>query len=129
MATGMRRPCSGLLAAALISAIAGCQARGAPPRHGVPGGDVDHGRALIASLGCGNCHTVPGVRGARGSVGPPLAAFDRRDYIAGVLPNNLENLSAWIMTPQRILPGVVMPDMRVTAREARDIAAYLYTLR
>ena len=119
-----------LLAAALVVAIAACEPLGGtPPRHAVPGGDPAQGRTLIASLGCGNCHTVPGVRAARGTVGPPLAGFDGRGYIAGVLPNNLENLTAWIMAPQRILPGVVMPDMHVTASQARDIAAYLYTLR
>jgi cytochrome c2 len=69
------------------------------------------------------------VQDARGLVGPPLYHFDKRTYIAGVLPNDLESLMTWIMAPQRVIPGNAMPDMRVSPRDARDIAAYLYTLR
>lgn len=35
----------------------------------------------------------------------------------------------WIQHPQRIDPQVVMPEMGVTDQDARDITAYLYTLR
>ena len=31
--------------------------------------------------------------------------------------------------PQSVSPGSVMPDMGVTEADARDIAAYLYTLK
>jgi cytochrome c2 len=31
--------------------------------------------------------------------------------------------------PQRIVPGNAMPDMGLNERQARDIAAYLYTLQ
>jgi cytochrome c1 len=35
----------------------------------------------------------------------------------------------WIQHPQEIDPKNAMPDMGVTDRDAKDIAAYLYTLR
>ncbi len=35
----------------------------------------------------------------------------------------------WIRDPQDILPGNAMPNTRVGEAEARDLAAYLYTLR
>lgn len=35
---------------------------------------------------------------------------------------------AWIRDPQAIEPGTVRPNMGVTPRHARDIAAYPYTL-
>jgi hypothetical protein len=35
----------------------------------------------------------------------------------------------WIQRPQRLHAPTAMPDMQVTGRDARDIAAYLYTLR
>jgi cytochrome c len=35
----------------------------------------------------------------------------------------------WVQTPQAIDPKGGMPDMGVSDRQARDIAAYLYTLR
>ena len=77
----------------------------------------------IARYGCGSCHTISGDA----DIGPNLGDFARRRYIAGLLPNTPANLVAWIRNPQRIDPGNVMPDLGVTPREARDIAAYLYS--
>ena len=94
----------------------------------VTAADSDRGRTLIQSYGCGSCHEVPGVTGATGSVGPPLTKFARRVYVAGMLRNTPDNLTRWIMAPQEIVPGNAMPDMNVKDTEARDIAAYLYTL-
>src|SRR6185295_10214760 len=38
----------------------------------ISGGDPERGHGLIQSYGCGTCHIVEGVRGARGQVGPRL---------------------------------------------------------
>ena len=100
-----------------------------PPRPLVYGGHPDAGVTLIRAYGCGTCHTIPGVRGADGKTGPPLTDFAYRSYIAGNLSNAPENLVAWIMNPQAIEPGTAMPNLGVTDQEARNIAAYLYTLR
>jgi cytochrome c1 len=35
----------------------------------------------------------------------------------------------WIRQPQEIDPGNGMPDLSVSTRDGRDIAAYLYTLQ
>lgn len=125
----MRRP--GRLGVTLLLAlgVAACSGasdhvRGVPPR-----GDAARGREAITRYGCGSCHTIPGVPGARGLIGPPLAAWAERGFIAGKLPNEPGRLARWIMTPQSIEPGTDMPDMGVRADDARDIAAYLYTLR
>jgi len=64
-----------------------------------------------------------------GKVGPPLTDFGERGYIAGELPNNADNLIRWIMDPRGVEPGTDMPNLNVTQSEARDIAAYLFTLR
>jgi len=72
---------------------------------------------------------VPGVRQALGMVGPPLTTFGRRAYIAGEAPNTARSLIQWIMSPQSIEPGTAMPALGVSEAQARDIAAYLYTLR
>jgi cytochrome c2 len=93
------------------------------------GGDASRGRELIRSYGCGACHTVPGVAGAVASVGPNLAGISARAYIAGVVPNQPENMMQWIMNPPGIDSKTAMPNLHVTARDARDIAAYLYTLQ
>ena len=108
--------------------LSACQTTDRQPRQDVQGGDAERGRRAIASYGCGSCHIIPGVREARGTVGPPLNGWANRHYIAGNLPNNPEDLMRWVMNPQEVEPGTAMPDMGVTDQDARDIAAYLYTL-
>jgi cytochrome c1 len=123
----------GMLAvAAALACVAACHSSNNPTR--VPyavdtGGDATRGAAAIAQYGCGACHTIPGIRGARGLVGPPLMWWSRRTFIAGELPNTPENLVNWIRNPQAIEPHTAMPALGVTDQQARDIAAYLYTLR
>ena len=108
--------------------LAGCH-RGGQPAVSVPGGDPERGRQQIAAFGCGSCHSIPGVSGAKGLVGPPLDHFAYRAYIAGEVPNNPDFLVRWIAVPQAIEPGTVMPNLGVSEGKARDIAAYLYTLK
>lgn len=86
------------------------------------------GAALIAQIGCGSCHIIPGVRGAQGLVGPPLDHMSRRIFIAGLLRNTPDNMMRWIMHPQATVPGNAMPEMGIGNAEARDIASYLSTL-
>jgi cytochrome c2 len=94
----------------------------------VVGGDAKHGARLIRSIGCGSCHSIPGIADARGKVGPPLDDMSERTIIAGMLANTQENMMAWIKTPQAIVPGNAMPNLGLTDDQARDITAYLYTL-
>jgi cytochrome c2 len=95
----------------------------------IAGGDVGAGRAAIGRVGCGGCHVIPGVAGANGRVGPPLGGVATRAEIAGILANDPEHLRRWIARPQAVLPGNAMPDQPVSDLEARDIVAYLYTLK
>lgn len=110
----------------VLAALAACAPE---PTAGPVVGDAARGRDLIAARGCGACHQVPGVSGAHGLVGPPLDHMARRTIVAGVLPNTPPNLIRWIEAPQSIVPGNAMPNMELTDHDARDIAAYLYTLR
>lgn len=91
------------------------------------GGNPERGRTMFVLKGCGGCHTIDGVPGARGLVGPPLTNIAERAILAGVLENNPANLQHWISTPQSIVPGNDMPDIPMTAADTRDIAAFLYT--
>ncbi len=117
---------AGVLVAAAL-ALAGCG--NDAPVVAVPGGDPGRGRDLIEVYACGSCHVVPRVFGADSKVGPPLTGFAQRAYIAGELPNNAQNLIRWIVNPRAIEPNTAMPPMGVTPAEARDLAAFLYTLR
>jgi len=84
-------------------------------------------KSLIAAQ-CAACHTVPGVPGAAGNVGPSLKGIARQQIIAGKLPNSPANMERWLMHPQKIWPGNAMPEMGLTQDQARKIAAYLLTL-
>jgi cytochrome c1 len=118
----------GLLLSFVLLAAA-CNRVSQGPVLQVPNGDPQAGATLIRQWGCGSCHTIPGVDGAQGLVGPPLAEFGSRAYIAGQLSNNPDNLIRWIMDPQGVEPGTAMPNMNVSEGAARHMAAYLYTLR
>jgi cytochrome c2 len=93
------------------------------------GGSPARGKEVIRRYGCEACHSIPGVAGARGQVGPPLDGIANRTYLAGQLNNTPENLIRWIRDPQGIQPGTAMPELGVTEQDGKDIAAYLYTLR
>ena len=108
--------------------LAGCSSKEEKAAR-LTGGDPGLGKAAIRKYGCQTCHTIPGVEGATGIVGPPLDRIGSRAYLAGQLENTPENLMRWIREPQSIAPGTAMPDMHVTEKDGRDIAAFLYTLR
>jgi putative membrane protein len=93
------------------------------------GGDPRQGAAAIARYGCGSCHTIAGVSGAVGLVGPPLSGVGSRLYLAGVLQNTPENMMRWIRNPKAIDEKTLMPKLGVTEKDAADIGAYLYTLK
>ncbi|HEX9106313.1 MAG TPA: c-type cytochrome [Longimicrobiales bacterium] len=109
--------------------VAACSNGVGAPVVTVPGGDSERGKELVEVYACGSCHVVPRVIGADSKVGPPLTGFAQRAYIAGELPNNAQNLIRWIVNPRAIEPNTAMPPMGVTVPEARDLAAFLYTLK
>lgn len=92
-------------------------------------GDAARGRAALAQYGCNGCHRIPGVTGAEVDVGPPLAGVARRQLIAGQIANSPDAMVRWLRDPQRIDPLTAMPNLGVTHQDARDMAAYLATLR
>jgi cytochrome c2 len=93
------------------------------------GGDTRRGLEFVQSYGCMSCHTIPEVSQARGRVGPPLDGIARRAYLGGILPNTPENMVLWLRHPQKVDPRSAMPDLGVSEPEARDMTAFLYTLR
>ena len=99
---------------------------------GAPGsvGDPDRGRALVESgiYGCTACHTIPGIRSPRGIVGPSLDGMAVRPLLAGQLRNTPDMLVSFLRNPPLLVPATGMPDVGLSAEDARHIAAYLYTL-
>jgi cytochrome c2 len=124
------RKCLVVVAAGSCAVIllGACREDGVVPRQHVRGGDHARGKRMIVAYGCGSCHVIPGVPAAEGRVGPALTDLAERTYIAGRLPNEASALVRWIRTPRAVDPGTAMPDLGVSEKDARDIAAYLYTL-
>ncbi|HTU51670.1 MAG TPA: c-type cytochrome [Acidobacteriaceae bacterium] len=119
--------CAVISGAFICAALAGC---GHSQNNSLTDvGNPQHGKQLLSSYGCVACHTIPGIRTARGLVGPPLYFYGDRTMIAGQLPNTPANLMRWIEHPEDVDPKTAMPDLGVSQQQAGDMAAYLYTLR
>ena len=119
-----------VIALVFVTILSGCRAETQTPQHQIiPDGDAARGQRAFVDYGCHSCHVIPGIRQARGLVGPPLTDWGDRGFIAGQFDNNAENLVSWIMAPQALIPGSAMPDMGVTWQDAKDMSAYLYSLR
>ncbi|SDH41373.1 c-type cytochrome [Variovorax sp. OV700] len=101
-------------------------APGAAPVHA---GDVRRGAQALFQYACNACHTIPGVTSSSPNVGPPLAGIGGRSLIAGKLANTPDNMVRWLRHTHEVDRLTAMPEMGVTEQDARDIAAYLATLR
>lgn len=89
-------------------------------------GNPDRAPMLLIRYGCAGCHTISGVPGADGKVGPDLTGLRARVYIAGVARNDGDMLVRWIVDPPSIVPRTAMPKTGIDERDARDVAAFLY---
>lgn len=99
------------------------------------GGPAAEGAAIWANAPCAICHTIRGISGFspqyQGSFrGPDLTHFGSRTTLAGsILDNTPEHVAAWIENPDRLKPGVYMPNLGVKPEEASKLAAYLESLK
>jgi len=86
-------------------------------------GDVNRGRALFESVGCQACHVLgenTKVRERRGTsfdIAPELTRVGSKVTRPWIYD--------WIKNPRHYNPTTRMPNLRLTDREAGDIAAYL----
>lgn len=93
-------------------------------------GDAARGKLLAGQYGCNVCHVTPGVEGPQGSLGPSLAGVASRPTISdGVVQNTPENLAKYIENPRSLNPDSTMPALGMAATDARDIAAFLLTMK
>ncbi|MDX2333595.1 c-type cytochrome [Brevundimonas vesicularis] len=114
-------------ACALALALCACVDKSDLPRPVVQA-DAAAGLAVIKEVGCAACHRIPDVAWPEGRSGSNLAGFGARPLIAGRLPNQPDVLIRWLIDAPSMDPGTAMPPMPLTQDQARDVAAYLYTL-
>jgi cytochrome c oxidase subunit 2 len=87
------------------------------------------GQTAFLAQSCVNCHRVRGTP-AQGSYAPDLTHLMARETLAsGMVKNTPETLRRWVVDPQQIKPGCLMPAFGLSDRECDDIVRYLRTLR
>ncbi len=95
----------------------------------VANGDPQQGKAKLRKHSCTSCHIIPGIADADGTAGPALNRWGRRrSFLGGAVENSPENLERWMMDPASVKPGTRMPAMPMTEPDARDMAAYLFSI-
>lgn len=91
------------------------------------GGSAERGCRLVETVGCKGCHVVTEkdreirMTDVSYDVAPELTKIGSKV--------NADWLYSWIRNPNHYHPGTTMPDLRLPAREANDIVAYLMTRR
>lgn len=86
-------------------------------------------RDVFLAQSCINCHRIRGTR-AKGKFGPDLThLMSRKTLASGMVPNTRDNLRQWIADPQKIKPGCLMPDMKLSEREIDQVLRYLLSLK
>ena len=112
----------------LCTSLVACD--GPPDRTSTLGdANTTKGRQLVTSKGCVACHTFPDVEWPRGGLGPSLQNFGRQGLIAGRLPNQPGVLMEFVQNAPILVTGTAMPTILMTDQEARDVTAYLLTLK
>ncbi|HXP41356.1 MAG TPA: cytochrome c oxidase subunit II [Candidatus Acidoferrales bacterium] len=90
---------------------------------------ASQGQRIFETTSCIKCHTVAGTV-ANGHFGPDLTHLMSRETIAaGAAKNTPENLRQWILNPDTIKPGSLMPAMQLSDQDLDALTAYLGTLR
>jgi cytochrome c oxidase subunit 2 len=91
--------------------------------------DIVKGRVIFLGQSCINCHSVRGTR-AKGTVGPDLThLMSRKTLLTGLAPTDKARLRQWVMDPQSMKPGCLMPAFRLAERDMDLLVDYLTTLK
>lgn len=85
--------------------------------------------APVFDAHCASCHVIRGTS-AKGKAGPDLTHIaGRRSIAAGTLPMTRGGLQGWIVQPQALKPGTMMPASGLSASRADAVADYLAGLK
>lgn len=91
---------------------------------------AEAGQQIFLDIRCGSCHAIAGTA-ANGQLGPDLThLMSRRTLASGILENTPENLTEWLVHPQQIKPGSLMPATppELDEAEVQALVSYLLTL-
>jgi cytochrome c oxidase subunit 2 len=92
-------------------------------------GNGARGHEIFRELTCVNCHAIQGVA-EKSTAGPDLTHIASRRFLgAGVIPNTPDNLRRWLVNPQSVKPGVLMPNFQLSQEQLDHLVAYFDTLK
>jgi cytochrome c oxidase subunit 2 len=87
------------------------------------------GQQIVSTGSCALCHAIRGTR-LVGRPGPDLThVASRRSIAAGTLPMSRGALQGWIVQPQAVKPGTMMPPSPLSPADADAVSHYLAGLR
>jgi cytochrome c oxidase subunit 2 len=87
------------------------------------------GMQIVSTGSCALCHAIRGTSAA-GRPGPDLTHIaSRRSIASGTLPMSRGNLQGWIVQPQAIKPGTMMPPTPLFPADADAVSRYLAGLK
>jgi cytochrome c oxidase subunit II len=87
------------------------------------------GEAVFFRASCHTCHAIKDTD-AVGRIGPDLTHIGSRLTLgAGRIANADEYLARWILDPQELKPGNLMPATRLEPGDLADLVAYLRALQ
>jgi cytochrome c oxidase subunit II len=87
------------------------------------------GAEVFVTYGCGDCHAVAGTDAA-GRLGPDLTHVASRLTLgARTVPNERGHLAGWVVDPQGVKPGNLMPPTPLQSEQLLDLLDYLEALR
>jgi cytochrome c1 len=89
--------------------------------HALNGAAATRGKELFYSkYGCQSCH-IADYKKDKGYIGPPLAGAGNRRPAVWIYK--------WLKNPQAVVAGAAMPNPNLSDGEARDLTAFLMTLK
>ena len=104
----------------------------APAEPDASGGDATAGRAVLESKACGTCHVFSGVADLPQKPDLANAVHPGKDAVE-LAPDlrftrdrmTLASVMRWIRDPTAVKPGTLMPNLKLSDKEAKDAAAYI----
>lgn len=88
-------------------------------------GDAKRGEEMVASLGCFGCHDIQSKPASQPTTRQTLQREHGPNLIGLGTKTTQQWLYNWLKNPNRYHPQTRMPNLRLSAEEAADIAAFL----
>jgi len=90
---------------------------------------LSRGEQVFFEASCHTCHAIAGTP-AQATLGPDLTHIGSRLTLgAGRIENTDEHLARWLLNPQDLKPGNLMPETPLSPDEVNALVAYLRALQ